>query len=330
MAKRTPVIRDNTGYIRPAGAQDLLDPARLLSTDAGQQLGEGDDGGLLGKGFALKSDLDSLSGLVHGVSQRLDAHAFGFDVFSPDPGTRQAQEAALTAYAVGQLPGTTGVMDLPAHLSVRNLYGNHLFRLNPGSPPGWVDDGFDVVAKATNTSLGLVLGKATGDGYGNVQADGTVLVNGYAALKETVAGLAEDVGGITSPSGGGLSLKEDKANKVTSLSAASTDAQYPSAKAVHAALEGLKESVDEAVAAAGVKAVLVSAPDTRANDLAANANFTVPEYKVGADQLLVYWNGLHCAKILNYAEVGLAAAKSTTIRILHPLRKADSYVVYVL
>ncbi|MDR1310107.1 MAG: hypothetical protein LBL95_09480 [Deltaproteobacteria bacterium] len=334
MVKRTPVIRDNTGYIRPAGAQDTLDPARILSQDAGQQLAEGDDGGILAKGLALKSDLDSLSGLVHGVSQRLDAHAFGFDVFSPDPGTRAAQEAALTAYAVGQIPGTTGVLDLPAHLSVRNLHGNHLFRLNPGSPPSWVDDGFDIVAKATNTSLGLIMGKETGDGYGNVQADGTMKVNGLADLIVTVDGLVEDVEGITGPSGGSLSLKEDKGNKVTTISAASTDVQYPSAKAVQGALTDLQasveETVEEAVAASGVKAVLVSAPDTRSSDLAKNANFTVPEYKVGADQLLVYWNGLHCAKVLNYAEVGATGAKSTTIKILHPLSKADAYVVYVL
>jgi hypothetical protein len=72
---------------------------------------------------------------------------------------------------------------------------------------------------------------------------------------------------------------------------------------------------------------LYSGGGTRENDLGVNATFTVPQYKVGANQLSVYWNGLRCVKDQQYQEVGNAGANSTTIKLLFKLMKSASLFI---
>ncbi|MDR1656120.1 MAG: hypothetical protein LBT47_01005 [Deltaproteobacteria bacterium] len=73
----------------------------------------------------------------------------------------------------------------------------------------------------------------------------------------------------------------------------------------------------------------LSGPGVRSQDYAENALYTVPGYVVGASQLHVFWNGLHCAKGRQYTEVGTAGAVSTQIKLLHDLSISDAYDVYV-
>jgi hypothetical protein len=77
------------------------------------------------------------------------------------------------------------------------------------------------------------------------------------------------------------------------------------------------------------KAELYSAPGSRAEDLAINANFTVPAYKVGSNALSVYWNGLMLANNQQYQEQGTTGASSTTIKLLFALKKTAKFHVKV-
>lgn len=137
--------------------------------------------------------------------------------------------------------------------------------------------------------------------------------------------LSDEIADLSTTVTQDITGKEDKVNKVTSdigITVTSTDVQYASAKAVWELLQAF-------VPKGGAKAVLLSPPDTRAQDYATNANYTVPNYTVGANQLTIYLNGLHCARGQQYNEVGTAGTTSTTIQLLHPLRIADAYNVEV-
>ena len=90
-----------------------------------------------------------------------------------------------------------------------------------------------------NTSTGGITAasfkKTGGTSSQFLKADGSVDSNTYAdasAIPTKVSDLTNDSGFITDVSG-----KEDKSNKVTSLSSSSTDTEYPSAKAVFDALQ---------------------------------------------------------------------------------------------
>ena len=69
--------------------------------------------------------------------------------------------------------------------------------------------------------------------------------------------------------------------------------------------------------AAGIIGELFSAAGTR-EDVVAGADFTVPEYMVGAHRLEVFLDGLRCvdgtAENAQYAEVGKTGTQSTIIR----------------
>jgi hypothetical protein len=62
------------------------------------------------------------------------------------------------------------------------------------NPPNmlWFDRGTDVVNTASNTSKGIVIGDASAPGKVNVQADGSMLVNGYAGLQVQADGIRTD------------------------------------------------------------------------------------------------------------------------------------------
>jgi hypothetical protein len=90
-----------------------------------------------------------------------------------------------------------------------------------------IDNGAVTLAKQANVSSGTVFYRKTaGSGSPEVQ---------------TLATLKSDLG-LTGTNSGDqdISGKEDKSNKVTSLSGSSTDAQYPSAKAVYDDIEELR------------------------------------------------------------------------------------------
>jgi hypothetical protein len=298
---------------------------------------------------------------IQGKSYRLTAHAFTFASLSSDPDTYATQKAEIETYARAQL-GLEAGDPIPDHTSVHNTNGGHLLRLNPTVPPKWVDDGLDVVSVATNTSQGIVKGSSD-TGRVGVLSDGTMTVNGwvgkedvankvteigpvgsdtnYPSEKATATALAgkEDVGNKTSavrdatvadnvryPTekavATGLAVKEDAANKTDVVNAGSTDVQYPTAKAVN-------DAIVAHVPKGGAKAKLLSGSGERSADLAENANYTVPSYIVGDDQLVIYLNGYHCAVGQQYQEVGSEGTASVTIKLLHPLRIQDSNNVYV-
>lgn len=94
---------------------------------------------------------------------------------------------------------------------------NHIWRYYTNST-AWQDDGIDTVNQFTNTIAGIIKGSATA-GRIYAESDGTGSVYGWDNLNNTVTDLGTN--------------KEDKGNKVTSLSASSTDTQYPSAKLVY-------------------------------------------------------------------------------------------------
>jgi hypothetical protein len=72
-----------------------------------------------------------------------------------------------------------------------------------------------------------------------------------------------------------------------------------------------------------------SGPADRASDLALNATYTVPAYKVGKNALSVYWNGLMLANGQQYQEQGSTGASSTTIKLLFELKKSARFHVRV-
>ena len=426
MDKKTPIIHDALNQrIKPSAANEVVDPAYVLSRDPAQQLVKGPDNGVLAKGLSLaaaypasgdlcdiidgqiakdsysvkmryadplvpggwadmvkdlpmatatsagmmsgsdKETLDNLVVTVSGLSGSafyLNAHSFTFVTFSADPTELAAQRLELTEYALAQL-GLANLTDVPANTSVHNINGRHLFRLNAGAQPMWVDDGIDVVATATNVTQGIVKGSAAGAGKVSVESDGSMSVIGWAGLEKT-ANKVTSIGAVGSDTNyptekatatalaakenaanktatvrdvgeadnanfptelavaSALAAKEDASNKTPTVDGSSTDDQYPTAKAVNDAIEAHTPK-------GGASAKLLSAAGTRQTDLATNYNYTVPTYVVGADQLVIYLNGLHCAVGQQYLEIGATGTDSSTIQILHPLRVGDSYNVYV-
>ena len=90
----------------------------------------------------------------------------------------------------------------------------------------------------------------------------------------------------------------------------------------------------------GTKNIVVSASRTRQQSLSgertavikANANYTVPAYTVGRDQLDVYLSGLYCACGTDaakhtYKEIGTDGASSTTIQFLDDIDTSHDIVV---
>jgi hypothetical protein len=83
-------------------------------------------------------------------------------------------------------------------------------------------------------------------------------------------------------------------------------------------------------AVTGSRAALSSPGGTRPADLAADAIYAVPPYRVGGGQLLVFACGVFCAGGQQYEEVGETGTQSTSIRLLIPVARADSLNVIVL
>jgi hypothetical protein len=83
-------------------------------------------------------------------------------------------------------------------------------------------------------------------------------------------------------------------------------------------------------AVTGSRAALSSPGGTRQADLAVNASYAVPPYRVGGGQLLVFACGVFCAGGQQYEEVGEPGATSEAIKLLIPVPKADSLNVIVL
>lgn len=71
-----------------------------------------------------------------------------------------------------------------------------------------------------------------------------------------------------------------------------------------------------------------------ASALAANASFTVPEYTVGSDNLVVFLNGLQCARgssaSAQYAHAGAPGSRSTAIAFHNALSAGWQIAALVL
>jgi microcystin-dependent protein len=305
MIKRPPVI---SGAVRleRIGSGEVVDPEAILSRLPGQQLAEGDDGGLLLEGMVpreafpaagdlcdwsiglptktavqltkiysdltdasglrtetsplpmatldtagfmsghdkkaledLKTSVDALQGKIH----RLDAYAFTFAEFDPDPEIKAAQEAELTDYAKARLGNV-----IPENTSVRNLNGGRAFRYSQGS---WIDDGYDVVGIATASLAGLVKAGDGSAGTVDVDTGGVMSVAGWSGLELVARRLSAFQ--VTPDNAhypteklvhDQLALKENAANKTSTINSSSTAAQYPTAKAVFDALDGLAVEAD--------------------------------------------------------------------------------------
>ena len=76
-------------------------------------------------------------------------------------------------------------------------------------------------------------------------------------------------------------------------------------------------TINKKISLVGTK--LESLPNTRAEILPKNTDFTVPSYKVGSNTLMIFIDGIHCiagsdADLYTYKEMGTVGTMSTTIQ----------------
>ena len=149
---------------------------------------------------------------IQGIGGYLTANTFGANPSQND----------LFNYAIQEL----GIAkeSLPDGLKVKNLTDNIIWILNTElATPAWINNGIESIAIASSETAGIV--KSSDELYQIAVNDtiGTMYVNGLANTIDRIDG------SITTLE----TAKEDNSNKVTEISASSTDSEYPSAKAVY-------------------------------------------------------------------------------------------------
>lgn len=122
---------------------------------------------------------------IQGAATYLPAYDFGKPV-------EATWQQVLMDYAMPFFDGRT---EPPNSTFVQNLYDTHEWVYN-SELQLWTDNGPGAVQKASNETLGLIRGSATGNGKAYVEEDGTITINGYAALSENVVTLQAAVAGM--------------------------------------------------------------------------------------------------------------------------------------